>query len=112
MFTDQFVKFTDRIKTLNGESLPADDIVLQDRFEQNEQFLMQGSLDDPLPFPNNYSKRYPFQLREIFDYLHAVMRKKELLDFLEGKLYSEKIINMYFKILEKMNLVQLSMDNF
>ena len=40
------------------------------------------------------------------------MRKKELLEFLEGKLYSEKIINMYFKILEKMNLVQLSKDNF
>ena len=40
------------------------------------------------------------------------MRKKELLEFLEGKQYSEKIINMYFKILEKMNLVQLSKDNF
>jgi len=40
------------------------------------------------------------------------MRKKELRKFSEGKLFSEKIINMYFKILEKMNLVQLSMDNY
>lgn len=31
---------------------------------------------------------------------------------MKGTLYSEKIINMYFKILEKMNLVQLSMDNY
>jgi hypothetical protein len=33
------------------------------------------------------------------------MRKRELLGFLQGTLLSEKIINMYFKILEKMNLV-------
>ena len=33
------------------------------------------------------------------------MRKRELLGFLRGTLFSEKIINMYFKVLEKMNLV-------
>eukprot|EP00356_Strombidium_inclinatum_P009143 CAMPEP_0170489744 /NCGR_PEP_ID=MMETSP0208-20121228/8046_1 /TAXON_ID=197538 /ORGANISM="Strombidium inclinatum, Strain S3" /LENGTH=266 /DNA_ID=CAMNT_0010764805 /DNA_START=2091 /DNA_END=2891 /DNA_ORIENTATION=+ len=83
-----------------------------DRFDQNEEFLRSGHPDDMLPFPENYQSRYPHQLREIFEYLQAVMRKRELLLFLEGKLYSEKIINMYFKILEKMNLVQLSMDNY
>ena len=41
-----------------------------------------------------------------------MIKKKDLKRFLQGKLYSEKIINMYFKILEKMNLVQLSMDNY
>jgi len=41
-----------------------------------------------------------------------MLRKRDLIDFVEGNLYSEKIINMYFKILEKMNLVQLSMDNY
>ena len=40
------------------------------------------------------------------------MRKKELIEFLQGRLYSEKIINMFFKIMEKMNLVQLSIDNY
>lgn len=40
------------------------------------------------------------------------MTKSDLAGFLEGKLYSDKIVNMYFKILEKMNLVQLSMDNY
>ena len=44
-------------------------------------------------------------MREIFEYFHAVMRKKELVGFLNGTLFSEKIINMYYKILEKMNLV-------
>ena len=32
--------------------------------------------------------------------------------FKEGNLYSEKILNLYFKILEKMNFVQLSVENF
>ena len=67
--------------------------------------MTSGSPDDPLPFPKNFAQRYPFQLREIFEYFHAVMRKRELLGFLRGTLYREKIINMYFKILEKMKLV-------
>ena len=54
------MKFTDRVKNLNGEGVSKDDVVLLDRFEQNEQFLSQGSFDDPLPFPSNYAKRYPF----------------------------------------------------
>ena len=112
MFTEQFVQFTNHIKRLNGQNQPADDIILLDRFAQNEEFLTSGSPDDPLPFPKNFSKRYPFQLREIFEYFQAVMRKRELLSFLQGTLFSEKILNMYFKILEKMNLVQLSMDNY
>ena len=68
--------------------------------------------NNPLEFPKDFRERYPFQLREIFDFLQAVMTKGDLAEFLSGKLYSEKIINMYFKVLEKMNLVQLSMDNY
>ena len=40
------------------------------------------------------------------------MNSDLLLLFLDGKVFSEKIINTYFKILEKMNLVQLSKDNY
>jgi len=53
-----------------------------DRFDQNEQFLLSGSPDDPLTFPQNYAKRYPFQLREIFEYFQAVMKKKDLIGLL------------------------------
>ena len=105
MFSEQFVQFTNNVKRTNGQNQAGEDIILLDRFEENEQFLTSGSPDDPLPFPKNFAQRYPFQLREIFDYFHAVMRKKELLGFLQGTVFSEKIINMYFKILEKMNLV-------
>ena len=68
--------------------------------------------NDPLTFPKDFRQKYPFQLREIFDFLQGAMTKADLAEFLSGKLYSEKIINMYFKVLEKMNLVQLSMDNY
>lgn len=46
------------------------------------------------------------------EYVAKCLKKKELLALLNGTLYSEKIINMYFKILEKMNLVMLSMENY
>lgn len=112
MFTDQFVQFTNSIKRLNVQLEGSDDLILQDRFKQNEQLLTAGSSNDPLPFPKNFAERYPFQLREVFESMHTTLKKRELLAFLKGTLYSEKIINMYFKILEKMNLVQLSMDNY
>ena len=44
--------------------------------------------------------------------LESQMKRSQLVAFLNGKLYIEKIINMYFKILEKMNLVKLSQDNY
>ena len=112
MFTEQFVQFTTSVKRLNLQTEGKDDLILQDRFKQNEQLLTAGSPNDPLPFPKNFADRYPFQLREIFEYIQALLKKRELLAFLKGTLYSEKMINMYFKILEKMNLVQLSMDNY
>jgi hypothetical protein len=37
-----------------------EDIILMDRFEQNEKLLFSGSEDDPLPFPKKYQQRYPF----------------------------------------------------
>lgn len=73
---------------------------------------MTGDPNEPLVFPKDFQKRYPQQLREIFEYFQKVMKKSDLLAFMQGTLFSEKILNMYFKILEKMNLVQLSMDNY
>lgn len=68
MFTDQFVAFTNNIKRLNSQNQVGEDVIILDRFEANETFLFSGSEDDPLPFPENFQSRYPFQLREIFDY--------------------------------------------
>ena len=36
MFSEQFVQFTNDIKSLNGQNQVGEDIILLDRFEQNE----------------------------------------------------------------------------
>lgn len=36
MFTEQFVQFTANIKRLNAQNQVGEDIILLDRFEQNE----------------------------------------------------------------------------
>lgn len=67
MFTDQFVNFTSTVKRINQINNINDDPTVQDKFEENKQFLFESN--DPLRFPKDFQKRYPFQLREIFDYL-------------------------------------------
>lgn len=39
------------------------------------------------------------------------LTRADLLGMLEGTGFSEKIVNVYYAILERMNLVQLSIDN-
>lgn len=51
-------------------------------------------------------------MREIFEYFKALIPKNDLLEFAKGKLFRENIINVYFKILEKINLVNLSYYNY
>lgn len=60
--------------------------------------------------PKDYHKKFPHLIREIYECID--MNSDLLLAFLDGKIFSEKVINTYFKILEKMNLVQLSKDNY
>jgi len=57
-----------------------------------------------LEFPDYNS--YPYHIREIFEYYNAIVHKEDLLDFAKGKLYRDNIINVYLRILEKINLVR------
>ena len=59
MFSDQFVKFTNHIKKLNAQNHVGEDIVMMDKFEQNEQMLMTGDPNQTLKFPADFKKRYP-----------------------------------------------------
>ena len=54
----------------------------------------------------------PFQVQEVYDYMRKHLTRKDLINLLQGTGFSENIINVYFKVLEKMNLVQLSQDNY
>ena len=42
MFTEQFVQFTNSVKRLNVQMEGSDDLIMQDRFQQNEQLLASG----------------------------------------------------------------------
>ena len=44
--------------------------------------------------------------------MQMLLNKDLLKAVLDGTLFSEKLVNLYFKILEKMNLVQLAQDNY
>lgn len=55
---------------------------------------------------------YPYHVREVFEYYNAIVHKEDLLEFSKGKLYRENIINVYLKILEKINLIRQSQYNF
>lgn len=51
-------------------------------------------------------------MREVFEYFKALITKDDLLALAEGSLYRENIINVYFKILEKFNLILQQSYNF
>jgi len=70
------------------------------RFAQNSALL---AATEELDFPN-FSQQ-PYHVREVFEYFKAMVSKEDLQMLDDGKLFKENVINLYFKILEKMNLV-------
>lgn len=63
-----------------------------------------------LDFPDEANQ--PYHVREIFNYMKAVLPKEDILAFHQGTLYTEGLINVYLRILEKANLVLQSQYNF
>ena len=51
-------------------------------------------------------------MREIFELYKSQVRKEDLQEFAKGTYYNDTIINVYFKMLEKMHLVIQSSFNF
>lgn len=60
--------------------------------------------DAKLEFPEYNA--YPYNVREIFEYYKAIIHKEDIIDFSKGKLFRDNLINCYFKILEKVNLLR------
>jgi hypothetical protein len=75
------------------------DPIRRQKFSENLKFLKNPKKE--LKFPD-YNK-FPYQVREIFEYFKAVVHKEDLLLFAQGKLFKECIINVYLKIHEKIN---------
>ena len=101
MFGEQFVSF---VQYMSGSF----EQISNSRFKKNYEFLRNKSLQ--LNFPD-YNK-YPYHVREIFEYYKALIHKDDLYDLAQGTLYKENIINVYFKILEKVHLVLQSSFNY
>lgn len=110
-FGDQFLKLTDLVRSRNQNDSEIEINKQADllSFENNANFLLEDS-HEKLPFPSNV-ERFPPLVQAIFETLRQFTCKADLLNLLEAECYSERIINVYFKILECMNLVQLSRDN-
>ena len=63
-----------------------------------------------LEFPDYNS--YPYHVREVFEYFKGFIHREDLLEFAKASYFREDIINLYFKILEKVNLLRLSQYNY
>ena len=87
-----------------------EDYYMKERFNSNKRKLR--SADFRLEYPPNYEQRFPFQLVEIFNLLKRNLKKDDLVNLLNGTMFTERFVNVYFKILEKMNLVQLAKENY
>lgn len=81
-----------------GSGLP--DEKKKARQRENLKLLKSGA---PLRVPD--CNKYPLLVREIFEYYKGVVNDQDLRDFADGTFYKENLINLYFKILEKMSLV-------
>ena len=76
------------------------------RFKRNLEVLKYSNFEFP-----DYNK-YHYHVREIFELYKSKVHKEDLQEFAKGTYYSENIINVYLKILEKMHLVIQSSFNF
>jgi len=84
------------------------DQISNSKFKKNYDFLRNEYKS--LEFPD--FNKYPYHVREIFEYYKALITKEDLFSFAKGELFKENIINVYFKILEKIHLVLQSSYNF
>ena len=81
----------------------------QSRFKKNEKRIKSSS-GFQIILPD--SKTFSTHVREIFELFKHTFSADEIKALWGGTLFSEKFLNLYFKILEKMNLVLLSAQEF
>lgn len=72
----------------------------EERFERNKAEVMSGR---QLQFHS--MSKVPAHTREIIELLKVKIGVRELKALLQGTLYSENVINLHFKIMDKMNLM-------
>ena len=82
------------------------------RFKHNQKKLNQKPYFENT-FPSaEQIKNYPRNIQQIYQFYKTSLKSYDLVALSEGKLYSEKLIDLYFVILEKINSVLLEAQKF
>lgn len=80
------------------------------RFKNNKEML-----SDPegfeMPYPET-TDSYPASIREVFQFMHNQVSAGDLVALHEGETSEESLINVYFKILEKINFTLMKANEF
>ena len=83
------------------------------RFGENRsQLLDPEGFEMPTPMENEKSKKTSGHVNEILKYLKHAVNAGDLVGLVNGETSEESLINVYMKILEKINLVLLKANDF
>ena len=96
-------RFTDRNMLSNADAIKQ----RARRFEDNRKRLNKGF---KFQFPDE--SKQPRQLRDIFNYYKKAVKPEDLVKLSKGEEVSENLINLYFKVLEKINFVLIQVQGF
>ena len=96
-------RFTDRNELSNLDSIKQ----RSRRFEDNRKRLNKGF---KFSFPDE--SKQPRQLKDIFNYYKKAIKPEDLVKLSKGEEVTENLINLYFKVLEKINFVLIQVQNF
>lgn len=80
------------------------------RFAKNRELLLDPDGFE-IPFPKTMYE-YPTHIREVFQFIQNAITAGDLVALQEGETSEESLINVYFKVLEKINLVLLRANDF
>lgn len=96
-------RFTDRNEVSNRDMIKQ----RAKRFEDNRRRLQKSF---KMQFPEEQNQ--PRQMRDIFNYFKKAIKPDDLVKLSKGEEVGENLINLYFKILEKINFVLLQVQSF
>lgn len=81
-----------------------------DRFRRNQKIVLDKR-GFQLTFPKKIDN-FPLFMKEIFTIFEKSIRADDIIQLLNGTLYSEDVLNLFFKILERINQVLIAAQNF
>lgn len=79
------------------------------RFRSNEDLLLS---EDGFEMPQPKASEYPTHIREVLQFMQSQITQGDLVALQEGETCEENLINVYYKILQKVNLVLLRANEY